>query len=410
MPLDRYHEKRRFDVTPEPSGDGTVPELDDAADRAGGTEPTEAPGRSFVIQKHAASRLHYDFRLEIAGVLASWAVPKGPSLDTRDRRLAMHVEDHPLEYGSFAGTIPAGQYGAGTVEIWDSGTYEPVGEFDSDYAARKPIKFVLHGRRLSGGFTLVPLKPRGNERGDSWLLIKERDEHTRPCEEYDVLAEEPPTAAIGLAEGPGDDPIPADEPFQLATLAEEVPVGEQWLHEVKYDGYRLRVIKDHGRVSVRTRNGLDWTGRFPGVAAAAADLPVSSAVLDGEAVVFSDDGLSDFGALQHSLSHSDSAGVRYVAFDLLYLDGHDLRGLPLRQRKELLDGLLGSERGPRAATLMLAEHYDGSGPEFWRQACALSLEGVISKRAERPYIGGRSRDWIKIKCALRQEFVVVGFT
>lgn len=379
MPLDRYREKRSFGVTPEPAGGGEA----------------AAGARIFVVQKHAARSLHYDFRLETGGVLASWAVPKGPSLDPADKRLAVHVEDHPLEYAAFEGVIPEGQYGAGTVEIWDSGTYEPLGEFDAALSARQPLKFVLRGQRLAGGFTLVPLKPRGNERGDNWLLIKER--HDPPL---------PP-------------PIPAEEPaplvaapvdFQLATLTAEVPAGPEWIHEIKYDGYRLQAVRNAADIRLLTRNNLDWTERFPGVASAIAKLPCHSAVLDGEAIVFDERGVSAFSALQQALGAGDSASVVYVAFDLLFLDGRDLRGLPLRERKESLRALVEGAGGAAGSGLLLAEHIESQGAGFYREACALSFEGVVSKRADRSHAPGRSREWLKVKCSMRGRFVVGGFT
>jgi len=369
MPLDKYHDKRTFDATPEPIGNDKA--------SAGVKSSAEGP-RIFVVQKHAARSLHYDFRLEVGGVLASWAVPKGPSLDPKDKRLAIHVEDHPLEYASFAGVIPEGQYGAGTVEIWDSGTYEPLGDFDAALAGREAIKFVLHGQRLRGGFTLVPLKARGNERGDNWLLIKER----------------------------GDPVVPVE--FQLATLAAEAPFGPEWIHEIKYDGYRLQAIKNGDAVTMLTRNNLDWTARFPQIASAIAKLPAHTAVFDGEAVVFDSRGISAFAALQQALSDGDSAAIVYVVFDLLFLDGRDMRGLPLRQRKELLRELFGAT--DTGGGLLLAEHVESQGPHFYREACALSLEGIVSKRTDRSHAPGRSRDWLKVKCSMRERFIIGGYT
>lgn len=369
MSLDKYHDKRTFEATPEPIGD----------DKASAGVNSSAEGsRIFVVQKHAARSLHYDFRLEVGGVLASWAVPKGPSLDPKDKRLAVHVEDHPLEYASFAGVIPEGQYGAGTVEIWDSGTYEPLGDFDAALADRKALKFVLHGERLRGGFTLVPMKARGNERGDNWLLIKER----------------------------GDPAVPVE--LQLATLAAEAPSGPEWIHEIKYDGYRLQAIKNGDAVTMLTRNNLDWTAKFPRIASAIAKLPAHTAVLDGEAVVFDSRGISAFAALQQALGEGDSAAIVYVAFELLFLDGRDIRDLPLRQRKELLQELFGATG--TGGGLLLAEHVESPGPHFYREACALSLEGIVSKRADRPHTPGRSRDWLKVKCSMQERFIIGGYT
>lgn len=416
MPLEEYNAKRDFAATPEPAGDA-----------AGSPALGEL---RFVIHKHAARALHYDLRLEIGGVFASWAVPKGPSLDPADKHLAVHVEDHPIEYGSFEGTIPAGEYGGGTVMIWDRGTFSPLGDPAAMLAAGS-LKFVLSGTKLAGAFALVRMKPRPGEKRDNWLLIKERDAEVRPRSEYDVLAAMPDSAASGrdmdgiTAGAPGRavaaatgaaetppptgavaGPMPVDAPFQLATLVAEAPEGDGWLHEVKYDGYRLRVALDRGRARVRTRNGADWTDRFRGIAQAAEALPASSALLDGEAVVFGADGRPDFGALQQALADRDPAGVTFVAFDLLYLDGFDLRGETLLRRKELLEGLVPAGSGP----LRYAEHFAGGGPAFHATSCELLLEGSVSKRADRPWVAGRSRDWLKVKCAARQEFVVAGWT
>ena len=456
MPLDRYREKRDFDKTSEPAGERreAVADADTAADTArkavAACDPT---GCAFVVQKHAATRLHYDFRLEIGGVLASWAVPKGPSLDPRDKRLAVHVEDHPIEYGSFEGTIPAGEYGGGTVMVWDRGIYEPETDMTAGLAAGE-LKFTLQGEKLRGSWALVRMKPRPGEKSENWLLIKHRDEHARPHEEYDVTVARPESAASGRtldqitaeenppgqpvgagARSAGDAvapqtaartsaaarlspaapphdapfaPLPVDAPMQLATLAEEAPTGSGWIHEVKYDGYRLRVALEDGSVRLLTRSGADWTDRFGGIARGVQELPVSSALLDGEAVVFGADGAPDFGRLQEALADGRSEGVLYMAFDLLYLEGHDLRGLPLLRRKELLAALL--EGSPADSPLRYVEHFDTDGPEFRRQACAIALEGAVSKRGDRPYVPGRTSDWIKAKCLARQEFVVAGWT
>ncbi len=428
MPLEDYHKKRSFARTPEPEGA--------ASDDVSGSAANDARQRRlFVVQKHAASRLHYDFRLEIGGVLASWAVPKGPSLDTRDRRLAVHVEDHPLEYGSFEGTIPKGEYGGGAVMVWDRGTYEPVGDFDEDYSAGKAVKFVLHGEKLNGGFTLVHMKPREKEHGDNWLLIKERDEHVRPHDEYDVLEARPDSVASGreLDQIAADDEGDAEEdeeepqgaasaagrarqltepardiPIQLARLVETAPEGNEWIHEVKYDGYRVRAWLADGVAHLYTRTGQDWSDRFEPVAEAVATLPASSALLDGEVVVLGANGVPDFSALQHALSSGDSGALDYIVFDLLALDDWDLRDVPLLQRKELLRSLLeaAEERGP----LVFAEHVQGAGEAFHDATCELELEGSVSKRADAPYRAGRTAEWRKVKCLQRQEFVIGGYT
>lgn len=412
-PLDRYREKRDFDKTPEPAG-----ELDRAAH--------DAP--VFVIQKHAASRLHYDFRLEIGGVLASWAVPKGPSLDPHDKRLAMHVEDHPMEYGSFEGTIPQGEYGGGTVMLWDTGTYEPELDMPAGLL-RGELKFTLHGTKLQGSWALVRIKPRPGERQESWLLIKHRDEHARPHDEYDVVTEmaqstttrrtlaqiadgQPPETDADLAPATplpaGDDPVPDTAPMQLATLAASAPSGPEWIHEIKYDGYRARIALENGSARVLTRTGADWTERFAPIAAAVEALPLSSALIDGEIVALGPDGVSDFGELQKVLSESRPEALSFMAFDLLHLNGHDLRERPLIARKELLGSVL--ELAGPSSLLHLTEHVVADGHAFHHEACELRLEGAVSKRADRPYLPGRSRDWLKTKCLERQEFVVVGWT
>jgi len=414
-PLDRYHEKRDFAKTPEPAG---------AAD----AQPHDRS--SFVIQKHAASRLHYDFRLEIDGVLASWAVPKGPSLDPHDKRLAMHVEDHPLEYGSFEGTIPAGEYGGGTVMLWDHGTYEP--ELDMTQGlAKGELKFTLHGGKLQGSWALVRMKPRPGEKSESWLLIKHRDEHARLHEEYDVLAVRTESittgrsmdeiTAAGLPDAPahqvgsavatlaqGTAPLPADTPMQLATVVAEAPSGPEWIHEIKYDGYRARIALADGHARVLTRTGADWTDRFAAIARAAEALPISSALIDGEIVALGADGISDFGRLQRALSEGAGQKLTYMAFDLLHLNGHDLREQPLLARKELLAALLEGE--PAGAPLRYTDHVVADGHAFHHEACAMRLEGAVSKRGDRPYVPGRGGDWLKTKCLERQEFVVVGWS
>jgi bifunctional non-homologous end joining protein LigD len=434
--LTRYRAKRKFDVTPEPSGG----------------RPTPA-GNSFVVQKHAARRLHYDFRLELDGVLLSWAIPKGPSLDPADKRLAAHVEDHPIDYGGFEGTIPEGQYGGGTVMLWDRGTWEPQEGGDPREAYRKGrLKFVLHGERMKGGWTLVRMGPRGQERNsDNWLLIKERDGEAQPGQgawlvdkgmksvasgrtmeqiadapDRDVwhsnraeTAEAPKsttkakarptkTAAAAASRVPGvkTGKLPDFVPPTLATLVDRPPTGEQWLHEIKIDGYRIFARRRNGKVALLTRNALDWTGRFKPVAEAIAKLPGGDLALDGEVAVLDQNGGSSFAALQDALSRGDAKPLRYIAFDLLYRDGEDWRGAKLTDRKEALRDLLKDVRGP----LVYSDHVVARGGEVFQQACDLALEGVISKRADLPYHEGRTRDWLKSKCVARQEFVIVGYT
>jgi bifunctional non-homologous end joining protein LigD len=444
VPLEEYRRKRDFAATPEPAGGET----------AGGAEARQL---RFVVHKHAARALHYDVRLEIGGAYASWAVPKGPSLDPAERRLAVHVEDHPIEYGSFEGTIPAGEYGGGTVMVWDRGNFAPIGDPVAAVAAGQ-LKLVLDGAKLRGGFALVRMKPRPGETRENWLLIKERDAQARARADYDVLAELPDSADSGRtmeqiaasgtawtnggvggtppaqaagpagADGPAvtapapdvrpragspadavAGPMPIDAEFQLAMLVGEAPEGDEWIHEVKYDGYRLRLALERGRARVTTRNGADWTERFAPLAAAAEALPASSALIDGEAVVFDPAGRPDFGLLQEALSSAGrAADIDFAAFDLLYLDGFDLRGEPLLRRKESLRALL--EAGAQDGPMRYVEHFAGRGPEFHASSCELLLEGSVSKRGDRPWVPGRSHDWLKTKCLARQEFVVGGWT
>lgn len=419
--LATYRQRRDFDKTPEPRG-----------------EAARKAGRSFVVQKHAARRLHYDFRLELDGVLLSWAVPKGPSLDPSVKRLAQQTEDHPLEYGGFEGTIPAGEYGAGTVMLWDRGTWIPEGDPRKQYREGR-LTFELRGERLSGRWHLVRTARDG---GKSWLLFKSKDDRAqhdgdallrsattsvasrRTMEE--IAAGVPRRAARRASARPAKKrettrtaSVRIPEP-ELATLVDRVPEGDDWLHEVKLDGYRILARVVDGAVTLTTRNGHDWTSRLPALRDAVSALPVRSALLDGELVALDENGVSNFQKLQNALQSPEKASLAYCAFDLLHLDGHDVRPLPLHQRKELLATLLGggkrrqvraprrlAQRGP---ILRYSEHVRGRGAEFFRQACALGLEGVVSKRADAAYRSGRSRDWLKTKCTAQQEFVIGGFT
>lgn len=412
MPLDRYREKRDFERTPEPAGSGTP--------------PADAP--RFVIQKHAASRVHYDFRLEMEGVLRSWAVPKGPSFDTTEKHLAVEVEDHPIEYGSFEGVIPEGEYGGGTVMLWDFGTYTPRGDAVVMYRDGN-LKFDLHGHKLEGGFALVRMKRRPKETKDNWLLIKERDEHVRPHAAYDVLAALPLSAKTGRsmeeiaaagaeppAEGGDADPsrapgavaapIPEAIAPELATKVAEVPAGGGWLHEIKLDGYRTLVRIDGDDVRFFTRSGIDWTKRFAALVEPVRALGLEGAWLDGEVTVLAPDGRTSFGALQAELKRGAAADLTYHVFDLPYLGGYDLRGTPLIERKRLLERVLAGA-GPR---VRYVDHVAGQGEAFWRQTCAFELEGSVAKRADSTYRSGRWRDWRKRKCTGREDFVVVGYT
>ena len=415
MGLQEYKRKRDFKKTPEPAG-----------------AVAEAKGSSFVIQKHAASRLHYDFRLEMEGVLRSWAVPKGPSLDPEEKRLAVHVEDHPLDYGDFEGIIPKGQYGGGTVLLWDRGTWYPDGDPVKAYK-KGHIKFRLEGEKLHGGWHLVKLRGRDEDK-ENWLLFKENDETAVPGSGDALVEQYPKSVSTGLTlEEIAADPdrvwqsnreekvkkvekvkkeipgarkakLPAKVSPQLATLVTDPPKGEEWVHELKFDGYRVLCELKDGKVRIITRNGKDWTDRFGPVADAIAALPAEEALLDGEVAVLLPNGTTSFQALQNALG-GGKENLVFFAFDLLHLDGQDLRPLPLLQRKEALATLL-----PQGDTIRMSDHVQGTGESFYRHACDFGLEGIISKRGDQPYRSGRGKDWVKVKCLKRQEMVIVGFT
>jgi bifunctional non-homologous end joining protein LigD len=419
--LSTYNAKRRFGVTTEPRG------------KAG------KRGHAYVIQKHAARRLHYDLRLQVGGVMKSWAVTRGPSLVPGEKRLAVQVEDHPIDYNKFEGTIPQGEYGGGTVMIWDRGHWQPDG--DPEYGLRKGhLAFSLDGEKLHGGWHLVRMHRRPGEKRDNWLLIKQRDEAARDSDDKDILDEQPLSAATGrsldeIAEGaskrkakPNADPkpkktkskprrapartkrgstLPAFVEPCLATLVDKAPSNGDWLYEIKFDGYRIQARLDHGKVKLLTRKGLDWTDKFPAIAEAVAKLKVETALIDGEVVSEGSDGISRFSLLQQDLKAKRGDRMVLYVFDLLHRDGKDLKSLPLAERKKALAKLLGParSRGP----LRLSESLTEPGPALLRQACKLGLEGIIAKRANAPYRSGRGNDWLKIKCSDRQEFVVVGF-
>lgn len=411
MGLETYQSMRDFATTPEPKG---------RLRKAAGTPV-------FVIQKHAARRLHYDLRLEMGGVLKSWAVTRGPSLIAGEKRLSVHVEDHPLEYGGFEGTIPDGQYGAGTVIVWDRGHWEPVGDAAKGYA-KGHLEFILKGEKLAGRWHLIRMRGKAREKRENWLLIKAEDASARSASAPDILVERPESVKTGktidqvsgkvaniskrkarTAEPARDDPsekIPDFLPPMLATLVKTTPDDDRWLHEIKFDGYRIQAHVKGGKVRLFTRSGHDWTHRFgERLAKAFAELPAKQAILDGEVVVEVSGRSSDFSALQADLSEGRSDRMLYYAFDLLHLDGRDLAPLPLLDRKRLLSSLLAKARDP----IRLSEHLDDRGEIVLRHACRLGLEGVISKRRDAPYQPGRSRAWVKSKCSARQEFVIGGF-
>ena len=438
MALEEYRRRRDFEKTPEPAGDVSA--------------PREAGGRLlYLIQKHDASRLHYDFRLELDGVLLSWAIPKGPSLDTHDRHLAARTEDHPLEYGSFEGIIPEDEYGGGTVLLWDRGTWEPQGD-PHEMLRKGDLKFALHGEKLSGSWVLVRMRPRGDK--EEWLLIKHRDEEAVDGDGQRVLRERPGSVASGrslkeiatagqasvwhsdLPAGgqtgvrPGEDfaidpgavrgAAPATQPRfvqpESATLVKKAPSGDGWLHEIKFDGYRAISRIEKGAVTMYSRNGKDWTKRYGTLAAEVASLPVQSAVVDGEVVVLLPDGRSSFQELQSALGDEGAPGggaggsrLLYYVFDLLYLDGFDMTSAAIEDRRDLLRRLL-ARVGP-GGRVLFSEHIPGSGAEVLEQACRLGLEGIVSKRASSPYRPGvRGSEWVKTKCKNQQEFVIGGYT
>ena len=398
MPLTAYRRKRDFKVTPEPKGKARH----------------SRKGALYVIQKHAASHLHYDFRLELDGVLKSWAVPKGPSLDPGDKRLAVEVEDHPLEYGSFEGTIPKGQYGAGKVVIWDRGTWTPLVD-PHEGLRRGNLEFELHGKKLSGRWALIRMSGRAGEDGKkNWLLIKERDPgskkgRARAPARSKRRSSSAPVLDPGSLPGARAAPLPRWIAPQLATLVSAAPEGDGWIHEIKYDGYRFLCRVDRGAARLLTRSGLDWTERFESIASAASQLTLTRALLDGELVVVRPDGVTSFQDLQNALRGGREQDLVFFAFDLLHLDGFDLTRVPLLERKGALERVLrnaaSSEPGVR-----YSDHVVGQGPKFYEKACRRGLEGIVSKRAEAPYTSGRTGAWLKTKCIARQEFVIGGFT
>lgn len=389
--LQEYNAKRRFGDTPEPEG-----------------RVAPAGGLSFVVQKHDATRLHWDFRLEWGGVLLSWAVTKGPSADPSEKRLAVRTEDHPLDYGGFEGTIPEGNYGAGTVMLWDRGTWEPLHDVDEGLASGK-LHFVLHGGRMRGGWALVRMRGKPKEKRENWLLIKERD--AEATEDAEGLVREHVTSVTtglgmeGIAAGGSAtrQRKRANPPFrepQLATLSSDVPEGLGWWHEVKLDGYRGQVSIGRDGVRVYSRSGADWTGTFAPVAAAAEGLPCDAALIDGEVLAES----GDFSALQKALKMRGA--LVFYAFDLFSLDGRDLTGKPLAKRREALEALF--ERVPGLGVLRLSPVLR-DGPKLWRDVCAAGGEGIVSKCGDQPSRAGRGTDWIKVKCGRRAEFVVLGW-
>ncbi|BBU32587.1 ATP-dependent DNA ligase (plasmid) [Burkholderia sp. THE68] len=414
-PLERYRNKRDFAATPEPS-----PSNASTANR------TPPHGCSFVVQKHWASRLHYDFRLEHNGVLLSWAVPKGPCYDPAKKQMAVHVEDHPVDYASFEGTIPPKQYGAGTVIVWDRGTWEPVGDADKGMEAGKLI-FRLHGEKLAGLWELVRISKPG-DKADQWMMFKKRDAWARPLAEYDVIKalpdsvianplgpveeREPRTPRSPRAEAPEIDlsaavtaSLPAKLEPQLATLAPSLPAGGEWIVESKLDGYRLLARVDKKRVKLLTRNGHDWTTRFPLLVAELKELQLSSAWMDGEIVVLKN-GIPSFSALQNAVDGQLNKDILYFLFDVMFLDGKDLRKVPLWSRRALLAPIV-ENAGER---LLYSQDFDAPPAQIFEAATGLGLEGLMLKRRNAVYESGRTQTWLKAKARLRQELVICGMT
>jgi bifunctional non-homologous end joining protein LigD len=439
--LKTYRSKRRFDVTSEPRG-----------------KASRKRGHAFVMQKHAATRLHYDLRLELDGVMKSWAVTRGPSLVPGEKRLAVEVEDHPIDYNKFEGSIPKGQYGGGTVMLWDRGSWS------SDHdphkgLAKGHLDFHIDGERLQGGWHLVRMRKRPGEKRNNWLLIKSDDEAARGRKDKDILEQHMKsvttsrtmeqiaqgsavwhsnrttgpakrkagrktakkakakkkrrTAALRAKgavrrSGKGASPLPGFIPPCLATLADKAPDSANWVHEIKFDGYRLQAHIDNGKVRLLTRKGLDWTRKFATTAKILAALPVETAVIDGELVVERPDGVSSFSLLQEALKIEAHDTMVFYAFDLLHLDGDDLRSAPLDERKDALAKLL--KKLPENGPLRLSESIDGKGTVLHASACRLGLEGIISKLRDAPYRSGRGNDWLKTKCGNRQELVVGGYS
>jgi bifunctional non-homologous end joining protein LigD len=422
-PLSHYNQKRDFKITAEPAGVHSK--------RAGG-KANEALG--FVIQKHWASRLHYDFRLELDGVLLSWAVPKGPSFDPSVKQMAIHVEDHPVSYGGFEGTIPKGQYGAGTVIVWDQGTWEPVGD-PHEGMERGKLIFKLHGQKLAGLWELVRISKPGEVKQEQWLLLKKRgDAWARPIAEYDVITALP-DSVVATPLGPVEerDPrgsiverqpaIEADtttdmkhavkaklpdrlEP-QLATLVSSVPSGEGWIVETKFDGYRMLARIQGDDVRLITRNGNDWTDKLGDLAASIAALGLDEAWLDGEIVVLNESGTPDFNRLQNAIDNASTKDIVFFVFDLPFLGGMDLRRVPCISRRAVLKQLF-DERA--TDEVRFSQAFEVTPAQMLEAACKLGMEGVIAKRADAPYVSARTETWLKLKCQQRQEFVVIGFT
>ncbi|MBA2653441.1 MAG: DNA ligase D [Gammaproteobacteria bacterium] len=431
MSLEEYHHKRDFGKTKEPYGKKDF---------------TKGSKLLYVIQKHAASHLHYDFRLELDGVLKSWAVPKGPSLDPKVKHLAVHVEDHPMKYANFEGIIPKGQYGGGTVMVWDKGIWEPLDDNVRKAYHSGNITFNLHGKKLQGRWKLIRLKNSPEGKRQQWLLFKINDEYSRGEAEYDIKKSAPNSAdtdrsmkqiqqdkariwtrkgeqkapqakikktrlALHLSKikGVKKGSMPSEIMPQLATLVTDPPKGENWLHEIKWDGYRLIARIEEGKITLLTRRNNDWTYQFPALTQALKSLKFKDILLDGEVIALDKESKTNFQILQNSMEDANvDAELIYYVFDVLYYDGYNLTNLPLVERKNILQKILQSKSAVNE--VKYNDHIIGNGDEVYSNACKYKLEGIISKKIDSTYIFKRTREWLKIKCTHRQEFVIGGYT
>lgn len=425
--LSEYKRRRDFSRTTEPRDNGVA----------------RAQQNRFIVQKHGATRLHWDLRLEADGVLKSWAVTKGPSLDPDIKRLAVRTEDHPLSYAEFEGVIPKGQYGGGTVMLWDRGTWEPIPGKSAEDIAKGHLHFTIQGERMKGEWLLIRLKPRGNEKRENWLLRKLQDDHAGAG---DTLVDlELTSVATGrsmaeIAAGNSDDSdmelpagsrtaaakkakpktrklkaeangsLPSFRSPQLATLVDQVPAGNDWMHEIKFDGYRALVAAAGDRVTIYTRSGQDWTGKFAPLALEIAGLDLEPCLIDGEIVSHGKDGNPDFSSLQKVLKRGHGAqgltdALAFHAFDLLELSGEDLTALPNIERKERLQSLLVNAHPP----IHVSDHVIGAGEQLYKAMCEAGQEGIISKDIAAKYSSRRGKAWLKVKCTRRQEFVIIGW-
>ena len=373
MPLKKYRAKRNFKKSPEPRGKKLK------------RKPSKL---SFVIQEHASKKLHYDFRLELDGVLKSWAVPKGPSLNPTIKRLAVHVDDHPLEYGKFEGVIPDGHYGAGIVTIWDKGEWKCLDENPRKAYQKGHLHFQLIGKKLKGQWNLVQIK----KKPDQWLLIKVDDQYAQ-------------SKSLTLENYKKSD-MPTRIKPQLLTLVDKPPLGEKWIHEIKYDGYRLLFFINKKKIKIMTRNQNNWTNKFNFLVKEFLKLKLSSAIIDGELVAVNEEKQFDFQLLQNSIDEGDTDPLYYFAFDLLYYDGYDLTQFPLSHRKKILQKIISTHD----SAIRYSDHIVGNGPDVYKNACQLGLEGIVSKEINSPYVQKRSHYWLKAKCLQSEEFVICGYT